>query len=197
MIPAIQTKVNGRNYRSLLEAKWATFFHGCGWEFEYEPFETNGWIPDFLIRGETNLLVEIKPFTTLDEFSNQIQKIERGLWGHPYWDTELLLIGVSPYLGENDSSNIGWLLEEPYEVEFSFLEFERKIKDIHPCERKIQSGAALVLNNGKCGIASDIMSYSDRITGFYDGNLNSPPFDKVMETWNECCNEVQWNRTDR
>ena len=193
MIPAITTKMNGRMYRSLLEAKWATFFHGCGWNFEYEPFETNGWIPDFLIRGKENLLVEIKPFTKLEEFSSQIKKIEKGLWGHPYWDVELLLIGVSPYIGQHDSSNIGWLLENPYETEFCGAE----IKDIHPAERKIQSGAALVINEGKMGIASDLMSYRDRITGFYEGNLNSPPFHKVMEIWNECCNKVQWNRIDR
>lgn len=53
------TMYNGRLYRSRLEARWAAFFDLAGFEFEYEPFDLNGWSPDFLL--EKNTLVEIKP----------------------------------------------------------------------------------------------------------------------------------------
>lgn len=55
----IPTKYKGRQYRSRLEARWAAYFDLTNIPFEYEPFDLDGWIPDFIINGET--LVEIKP----------------------------------------------------------------------------------------------------------------------------------------
>ena len=43
----IPTKYNGINFRSRLEARWAAFFDQLKWEWEYEPIDLNGWIPDF------------------------------------------------------------------------------------------------------------------------------------------------------
>lgn len=57
---AIPTIYGGIRFRSRLEAKWACFFDALGWSWVYEPFDTNGWIPDFQL-GE-KLLIEIKPF---------------------------------------------------------------------------------------------------------------------------------------
>lgn len=59
---AIPTTYNDVQFRSRLEARWAAFFDLCGWQWEYEPFDLNGWIPDFMLRGaKTNTLVEVKP----------------------------------------------------------------------------------------------------------------------------------------
>lgn len=49
---AIKTKFNGIIYRSRLEATWAAFFKNLEWNFEYEPYDLNGWIPDFIILGK-------------------------------------------------------------------------------------------------------------------------------------------------
>jgi hypothetical protein len=57
---AIKTLYNGIKFRSRLEAKWAAFFDLLGWEWEYEPFDLNGWIPDFLLK-HGRVLVEVKP----------------------------------------------------------------------------------------------------------------------------------------
>lgn len=57
----IPTKYRSRRYRSRLEARWAAFFDLLGWRYEYEPFDLNGWIPDFVLIGEKDLLVEVKP----------------------------------------------------------------------------------------------------------------------------------------
>ena len=65
---AIATKYRGRTYRSQLEARWAAFFDMVRWPYEYEPFPCAGWIPDFSIHGATNLLVEVKPFVSMDEW---------------------------------------------------------------------------------------------------------------------------------
>lgn len=58
-IAAIPTVYAGVQFRSRLEAKWAAFFDLCGLEWDYEPFDCNGYIPDFLICKR--VLAEIKP----------------------------------------------------------------------------------------------------------------------------------------
>lgn len=69
-------------FRSRLEARWACFFDLVGWEWEYEPFDLNGWTPDFRVEfycghsacpDKHVLLVEVKPYSSLEKFE-----------GHPY-----------------------------------------------------------------------------------------------------------------
>lgn len=61
-IKAIPTTYNGVNFRSRLEARWAAFFDLCGWQWDYEPFDLDGWAPDFkLTIGSVVALVEVKP----------------------------------------------------------------------------------------------------------------------------------------
>lgn len=57
----IETKVLGTTFRSRLEARWALMFTALGWDWEYEPFDADGYIPDFAIIGDVPFLVEIKP----------------------------------------------------------------------------------------------------------------------------------------
>ena len=66
---AIPTMYNGVQFRSRLEARWAAFFDLCGWQWEYEPFDLDGWIPDFVAQSHPltrPLLVEVKPLTDVD-----------------------------------------------------------------------------------------------------------------------------------
>jgi len=61
----------GVQFRSRLEARWAAFFDLLGWKWEYEPFDLQGYIPDFLLHvpkyagvcwlTTDTLLVEVKP----------------------------------------------------------------------------------------------------------------------------------------
>lgn len=86
-IAAIPTRYKGILFRSRLEARWAAFFDLAGWKWEYEPFDLNGWIPDFRVtfpcghsecggRDSTHtILCEVKPFTSIAEFE-----------GHPCMD---------------------------------------------------------------------------------------------------------------
>jgi len=83
-IKAHKTFYKGVLFRSRLEARWAAFFDLIGWEWEYEPFDLPGWTPDFLVvfacdhsecNGSHSLLVEIKPYLSIDEFD-----------GHPCMD---------------------------------------------------------------------------------------------------------------
>ncbi len=63
-ITAIPTEYRGIRFRSRLEARWACFFDACGWRWDYEPSDFNGYIPDFRI-GHTYL--EVKPAAEYDE----------------------------------------------------------------------------------------------------------------------------------
>lgn len=58
---AIPTKYAGVQFRSRLEARWAAFFDLCGWKWDYEPIDLEGYIPDFIVAFERPLLVEVKP----------------------------------------------------------------------------------------------------------------------------------------
>ncbi len=58
----IPTEHSGSRFRSRLEARWASMFDLLGWEWEYEPFDLDGYIPDFAIRTSLGpLIVEVKP----------------------------------------------------------------------------------------------------------------------------------------
>ncbi len=76
-IKAHPTKYNGVKFRSRLEARWAAFFDLCLWDWEYEPIDLDGWVPDFRVTfpcshsecsGSHSLLVEIKPYYSISEF---------------------------------------------------------------------------------------------------------------------------------
>jgi hypothetical protein len=63
-VNAIPTRYAGHLFRSRLEARWAAMFDLLGWQWTYEPFDLEGYIPDFLVANPLDaskpLLVEIK-----------------------------------------------------------------------------------------------------------------------------------------
>jgi hypothetical protein len=58
-IPTIGAR--GIQFRSRIEALWAYIFEKLHWDWEYEPIDLDGYIPDFIIKfGEDEILIEIK-----------------------------------------------------------------------------------------------------------------------------------------
>lgn len=132
-IPAIPTMYDGIQYRSRLEAKWGAFFGLLGWKFEYEPFELNGWIPDFLIHGcHHPILVEVKPVTTFPgdvadkmeraaktwtRIASEVSTCQRPI-GEIHWTEErevptgeLMIVGCAVPISYSmgSGSQIGWI----------------------------------------------------------------------------------------
>lgn len=75
------TIYNGTKYRSRLEARWAAFFDLIGWRHQYEPYDLDGWTPDFAIYGSASriLFLEVKPIVTKEyakEYSLKIKNIK-------------------------------------------------------------------------------------------------------------------------
>src|SRR5262245_54186457 len=62
-IKPIETRYNGRRFRSRTEARWAVFFDALGIKYDYEPegYEIDGvwYLPDFYL-PEMHIWVEIK-----------------------------------------------------------------------------------------------------------------------------------------
>lgn len=183
----IPTVYNWRRCRSRLEARWAVMFDMLEWQAEYEPFDCDGWIPDFAIRtpAELPLLVEVKPIWNLDvEVTN---KIDRAAGTH-----EVLLLGLAPLLSEEfESPMIGWLREFNSNGDYAgwwqdalLGRWKRdKTKDV-PKDYV-----------PKIGFCAAYGSYHDRITGLYDGSYGyGVEQDEMDAMWAEAGNRTQWRR---
>jgi hypothetical protein len=115
---AIPTFYDRIEYRSRLEARWAAFFHQLGWQYIYEPFDADHYIPDFIIHGEGPLLVEIKPVVTQEEYELVATEVDHRLGDDDgAWRNGVVVFGVSPqpyaghYLADRvmaTSGEAGW-----------------------------------------------------------------------------------------
>lgn len=112
-IPAIPTEYRGHRFRSRLEARWACFFDNCGWPWEYEPIDLDGYIPDFVLTFNDAVLVEVKPVLVAADFDEHWFKIINS-----GWDKEALLLGAKIFkaqdlgYGWDNCSAIGQLRDE-------------------------------------------------------------------------------------
>lgn len=114
---AIQTRFDGRHFRSRLEAKWAVFFKYIGLAYQYEPegfalVSGDRYQPDFLLpdvylrRGTPGLYLEVKPvaaaiaplFETYSEFGS-------GRRGYRYGEDE-----IPPPVGDADPNERNFVI---------------------------------------------------------------------------------------
>ena len=76
--------VRGIQYRSRIEAQYAYIFEKLGWDWEYEPIDLEGYIPDFIIKfGDEEFLIEIKGDTNIwkeEVYKPNIDKILQSGW---------------------------------------------------------------------------------------------------------------------
>lgn len=93
-IEAKPTEYAGVLFRSKLEATWARFFDVIGLEWEYEPMQMQGWIPDFLLGGWW--LAEVKPLNVISSDAMHSPVYEKAI--RPF-DTVLLGDGPGDALG--------------------------------------------------------------------------------------------------
>jgi hypothetical protein len=199
-VTAIPTTYAGVNFRSRIEARWACFFDKIGWPWTYEPYDLEGYIPDFTLDFYKPLLVEVKHDGA--DVAEAKAKIEASGWAG-----EALVVcgtwprnnGEYPY---EDQHAVGELLEvheyegtrEEYEQalanyrEYEQARAERKskepardkppsrwagVKPSMPRWRDPTWGNAMLFRCKKCGGASllhDELSWRCRVNGCYDGN---------------------------
>jgi hypothetical protein len=183
---AITTMFDGIEYRSRLEARWAAFFTNIGWQTTYEPFDGDGYIPDFLVHGERPLLVEIKPAVSLVDFQSPIEKVTRGLAAH--WTGDILIVGADPLpdlhskAWANQFPVAGLLGEYGYGKDQDEWWFENALwSDCEKCH--------------KPAVWHDYGLYATRpchrdSRGDHSGWLSTSRV--VKDAWATACNEVKW-----
>lgn len=147
------------------------------WKYEYEPYDLNGWIPDFCILEHSEILVEVKPNSRLEELD--IEKLGRAIAGTEKEGREILLFGSTIFERTEafDHPAIGWLGE--YDAGY---------------KTKYWFAYAVLNRHGRWGFFHEYGSYADRITSEYDGDRHKlpPSYDEVLMLWNTGGNTVQW-----
>lgn len=97
---SIETEYAGHLFRSRLEAKWAAFFDVHDLRWEYEPFDLNGWIPDFLLMGpEISIIADVKPIMHRHEFEERARELKPWIITDPAPLTSMcVILGATPLL---------------------------------------------------------------------------------------------------
>lgn len=196
---AITTTYNGIEYRSRLEARWAAFMQNIGWDIVYEPFDGDGYIPDFLVQGERPFLVEVKPAVTSREYEAAVSKAERGLADH--WSHDILIVGASPFMnpprrmGKNGGTeqrrnpDAGWMGEN---VAWAYSDEINAVTSPWSWDR------GQWLTCGVCrriGVFHSLHSWGGRPCWCRDsgnGHMLAAPLDVMESMWADACNDVKW-----
>lgn len=171
------TSYGGSRFRSRLEARWAAFFDLAEWRWTYEPFDTKGYIPDFLVHGPASLLVEVGPCEFLSEFSEKIAKPLAA------FDRErpVLVLGIDPLILDETSDSLpraGYLTNDGDQG----------------WEGTAPGRWAICRDCGQLGIWHETGWYRLRPCGHHDGDnhLRAVPALQLKTMWAEAGNRVQW-----
>lgn len=204
---AIATTYAGVNFRSRLEAKWAAFFDIAGWPWEYEPFDMDGWAPDFMLKGAVPALVEVKPISFPP--------------GNPKYPEGEHLIGAARQVAQKafkEADAYRARQPTPDDDEFYFAPSRRHREVLvlgvgpFPCSAggdgwglgvfasESDAGGTDIARLGEgYGRALDyyasMMSFQYRIGGQYEGDHHlreCDPYNSPVAIWRQASNIVQW-----
>jgi hypothetical protein len=185
---SIPTRYSNTNFRSRLEAKWAAFFDIVGWRWEYEPFDLNGWIPDFVLLGKCqHVLVEVKPVhgpddplfvKTVEEINHALPEIIQDADGFPILQKNNETLILSYFLPDVNycagAKAVGWFARD-----------------------EVGSDGAAVIGSWtatEIGFCHESNSFHDRISSGYDGGHISTDWaaEVADAAWKEAGNKAQW-----
>jgi hypothetical protein len=114
-LKAIETQYAGHTFRSRLEARWAAFFDILEWHWEYEPFDLNGWIPDFQVVGKCPIIFDIKPVTTTSQYEARGFELQNWVITRPDLRTPMCAIGGTSPVTDLERERGPWVsLASPY-----------------------------------------------------------------------------------
>jgi hypothetical protein len=178
------TTYRHQHFRSRLEARWAAFFDEIGWRWEYEPFDADGYIPDFAVPGRRPLLVEVKPDVDLKSLAGHTRRIDNALAGH--WEHDVLVVGATlvPYGEHCCDSYLGaaGILGQHFAGE----EYE---------EPGLTWDTGAWAGCACCYPAAVVhlsMSFARDPCGYYDGgHISTPPVD-LEDRWRRAGTAVRW-----
>lgn len=205
-IKAIPTVYNHVQFRSRLEARWAAFFDLCGWQWEYEPFDLDGWAPDFMLKGAVRALVEVKPINFRGDDHSLVRQAKAKADKAFATADRVSLGGVVDVESMSDGELIAQLGKDTtpeYEIlvigngpffsgkmpRWSLGVFALDEWDSGPDVADIFVGRGRPLD-----YAARSGSFRYRISGHHDGDHHLRPVDGTLpqDIWREAGNVVQW-----
>ena len=172
------------------EAICSALFDKYGWTWERPKRAIGGWLPDFLLKGDTNVFVECKGVLEWDDVRNfqDLQKYEEAV---SKTDNEVLLIPKSPKKLQNrnryEFSALGYLFDGDL---WSYAELGRwsgKVGFCHSANswKDRMSGQSVSSSSGD-GQRPDIEIDWRSATGEYEGKRVSffkASTDSEVEVW--------------
>ncbi len=163
-IKAHPTTYSGIVFRSRLEATWAAFFDLCGWRWMYEPFDLEGWSPDFALGHDLKVLCEVKPATIQyqTKLPSEFDKVI------PHGG---LCLGLGPY-------HHGW-------SDTCFIGAFTNMAD--------QGDAMIIGKPGQADLAKFMLGRADGSVGLIEGEPSRDYF-FFMPLWKQAQNETQWRK---
>jgi hypothetical protein len=165
----IPTLYNGVRFRSRLEARWAVFFDAVKWPWTYEPYDLNGYIPDFVLDFDAGqLLAEVKPGLDFDALREAVPKLERS-----GWRGEAVILGAD--LIDGHLGLFGALESSPDGVSRAWGE----------------AWAFFCTSCGQVSLLPPFSSWACRRCGADGGNAHVGHYEPA-EAWAEAGNRVQW-----
>lgn len=168
-IRSYTTVYRGTRFRSRLEAHWAAFYDLIRWSWVYEPFDTDGWIPDFLIQGDAPFLVEVGPCLAADDY---IAKATKPL---AFPDYVTLVLGISPRVND-PRPRAGYLTDDSWEFGPGWARWAR----CAVCQQ--------------IGVFHTVGSFQLRPCGHADGDNHLIFLEPGLleQLWRRAGNDVQW-----
>jgi hypothetical protein len=185
---AIRTSYAGTWFRSRLEARWAAFMDSIGWTWEYEPFDWDGYIPDFLVLGPNAFVVEVKPGSSLRELKPALVKAGRACKAIDAEQRlhDILAVGVTPLLElEPEMMDVGAGL---------LLQWDRFGERFTPDIAEADWYRCGRADCGQIGVIHALGSWRGYPCGHYDGDgyLGDLPRDELERRWAHARNQTQW-----
>jgi len=200
------TVFEGVQYRSRLEATWAAFFTYMDWSFVYEPFDLQGWVPDFVLRGRSvsrPKWMKAKTFAAL---------------GGKKWGSREILVEVKPSWNHFDQSYKDTILcATDIDAKILLLtQFEDRPYDEYQCwdgfgglllERWQDEDGEQGQENDDAALAHCIVckqttiisasgGWGCRLCGAYDGDGLIHPCEyytiNPLDVWKQAKNATQW-----
>ena len=208
-IKAHEVIYKGAHFRSKNECKRYIFTKELGWNVEYEPIledlKPKVWLPDLLVIGDgTKVLVEVKPYQTLDDFNSEYaknfeKKIHDSGWYANY--DSVLIFGSTLNLGGaecGDNTFIGgqcfrrWEYDPTYPKEGKILNGYQYLPDEFAyTNRGLSDGQRYRKDIDVCDA---LHSYVGHVWGSYDGGycLTKEAKEKIETAWNHAGSEIRY-----
>lgn len=175
-VAGIPTTYRGIKFRSRLEATWAAFFTGLCWEYEYEPFDGHGYIPDFAVFGPATFFVEVKPETSYDGLMSHSEKVSTGLPS-----ATVVIVGCTWKIWD-DAWTFGDHASGPL------------FQDGFGWARGMWSECAVCRRQK---LVHDTGIFTGYPCGHYEGgHIGRPDYDLMNREWARAKNLVQWHARD-